>query len=128
MSLLIGQACLERKRLPRHQADKAPEIPAKFDPAHFPIISRHWLGIDPASINGASAALVADLPFHRQLEALCAKGPRLPMEFLAELAIEYGLEDVVRKKLRRYLDIPDEALDLTGGRRLPPPPIHEVWR
>ena len=52
MSLHIVQACLERKRLPRLRAGKAPESPAEFDLAHFPIISRHWFGIDPAPING----------------------------------------------------------------------------
>ena len=126
MTLHIAQSCLERKRLPRQQADKAPETPAEFNPAHFPIISRHWFGIDPTSSNRGTAALVADPWFHHQVELLCARGPRLPVELLAELAIEHGLEDVVRKKLRRYLDIPDDALDLTGGRRLPLPPIHAV--
>ena len=70
--------------------------------------------------------MAADPYFCRQIEQLCQLGPRLPVELLAELATEYGLEDVVRKKLRRYLDIPDDALDLTGGRRLPLPPIHAV--
>ena len=105
---------------------RPPGAPAGFNPARFPIISRHWFGIDPAPNNVASAALVADPPFHRQIEALCARGPRLPAEFLAEIAIEHGLETVVRKKLRRYLNIPDEALDLTGGHHLPPLPIHTV--
>ena len=83
-------------------------------------------GIKPASVNSASAALVADSPFHRQLETLCAKGPRLPVELLAELAIEYDIEAAIRKKLRRYLDIPDDALDLAGASQLPPSPIHAV--
>ena len=82
--------------------------------------------LPPASINGASAALVADPPFHRALETLCARGPRLPVELLAELAIEYDIEAAIRKKLRRYLDIPDNALDLAGARQLPPSPIHAV--
>lgn len=78
------------------------------------------------TVNGASAALVADPTFHRQLETLCARGPRLPVELLAELAAEHGLEVTIREKIRRYLDIPDEALDLTGARQLPPLPIHAV--
>ena len=100
--------------------------PDDFDPARFPILAKHWFMTIPAPINGRSAALVADPPFHRQLEALCAKGPRLPLELLAELAIEHGLEATIRKKLRRYLDIPDDALDLAGARQLPPLPIHAV--
>lgn len=93
----------------RNPAAQGPEIgdvaglPVGFDPQRFPIISRHILGIDPTGPIGRAAA-----------------------ELLAEVAVEPGLEDAIRKKLRRYLDIPDEALDLTGGRRLPPSPIHEV--
>ncbi len=102
------------------------DLPADFDPERSPIIARHFFGIEPASINGASAALVADPPFHRQLETLCARGPRLPVELLAELAIEYDIEAAIRKKLRRYLDIPDDALDLAGARQLPPSPIHAI--
>ena len=99
-----------------------PPPPANFNP----IIAQRWFGIEPASINGASAALVVDPPFHHQLETLCARGPRLPVELLAELAIEYDIEAAIRKKLRRYLDIPDDALDLAGARQLPPSPIHAV--
>ncbi len=102
------------------------DVPADFDCQQYPIISRHWLGLDPTTVNGTSAALVADPPFHRQLETLCARGPRLPVELLAELAAEHGLEATIREKIRRYLDIPDEALDLTGARQLPPLPIHAV--
>ena len=93
-----------------------------------PVLHRNGIAGSPApaSINSASAALVADPPFHRQLETLCARGPRLPVELLAELAIEYDIEAAIRKKLRRYLDIPDDALDLAGARQLPPSPIHAV--
>lgn len=114
----------------QHKTGKLPPhifgLPDDFEPARFPIISRHWFGIDTAPIHAASAALVADPPFHRQLETLCVRGPRLPVEFLAELAIEHGLEVAIRNKLRRYLDIPDAALDVTGARQLPPPPLHTV--
>ena len=98
--------------------------PDDFDPARFPILAKHWFRTTPAPINGRSAALVADPPFHHQLEALCARGARLPVELLAELAIEYDIEAAIRKKLRRYLDIPDDALDLAGARQLPPLTIH----
>ena len=100
------------------------ELPADFDPLQYPILGRHWFGW--RSGGRASAALAADPPFHRQLETLCARGPRLPVELLAELAVEYGLEAAIREKIRRYLAIPDEALDLTGARQLPPLPIHAV--
>ena len=107
-------------------AGAAVDLPRGFDPERSPIIARHFFGIEPASINGASAALVADPPFNRALETLCARGPRLPVELLAELAIEYDIEAAIRKKIRRYLDIPDDALDLAGARQLPPSPIHTV--
>ena len=71
----------------------------------------------------ACAALVADPHFRHQVELLCAKGPRLPAELLAEVAIEYGLEDAIRKKIARYLRIPDAALDVTGAREFPPLPL-----
>ena len=104
----------------------AVDLPLGFDPERFPIIATHFFGIEPASINGASAALVADPPFHRALETLCARGPRLPVELLAELAAEHGLEATIREKIRRYLEIPDEGFDLTGARQLPPLPIHAI--
>lgn len=100
--------------------------PDDFDPARFPILARHWFAIAPAPINAASAALVVDPPFHRELEALCARGPRLPVEFLAELAIEHGIEHAIRKKLRRYLDISDAVLDVTEARQLPPMPLYAI--
>ena len=89
MSLHIVQACLERKRLPRPRAGKAPESPAEFDLAHFPIISRHWFGIDPEPINGGAAARIAD--------------PRLPVELLAKVASEMG------KRLRRQHELEPAA-------------------
>ncbi len=88
----------------------------------------HFFDIRPAPDNGASAALVADPLFRHQVELLCAKGPRLPAELLAEVAIEYDLEDAIRKKIARYLSIPNAALDVTGAREFPPLPMHGVSR
>ena len=89
---------------------------------------QHFFDIRPAPDNGASAALVADPHFRHQVELLCAKGPRLPAELLAEVAIEYDLEDAIRKKIARYLSIPNAALDVTGARDFPPLPMYGVSR
>ncbi len=80
------------------------------------------------SCGAACAALVADPHFRHQVELLCAKGPRLSAELLAEVAIEYDLEDAIRKKIARYLSIPDAALDVAGARDFPPLPMYGVSR
>ena len=120
----VDQHTLEHKaQKPLTDAIGHPDV---FYPERFPIISRHWFGISPAPTNATSAGLVVDPPFRRQIELLSAKGPRLPVELLAELAVEYGLEVVIREKIARYLNIPNAALDITGARQLPPPPLHTV--
>lgn len=73
-----------------------------------------------------AADMAADPYFCRQVQQLYQLGPRLPVELLAEVASDYGLEGAIRKKLKRYLDIPDAALDVAGARHFPPSAIHEV--
>ena len=36
------------------------EIPDGFDPASMPIISRHWLGIEPFRVGRATTAVTSD--------------------------------------------------------------------
>lgn len=103
------------------------ELPVGFDPQRYPIISRHVLGIDPARVIGrAAASLVADLRFRNKIAVLLAMGDRPIVEMMAELAVVHGLETEVDQLLDRYLELDDAALDVTGARDLPTPPLHEV--
>ena len=119
MSHNINRAARKRKPL-------SSECPDGFNPARFPIIARHIFGLEPPLNNGASAGLIADSRFGHEIELFHARGPRLTAELLADIATSYGLEGVGRKKVRRYLDIPDTALDVVGARQLPPLPLHAV--
>lgn len=81
----------------------------------------HWI-----SIGEAAARLVSRLRFRRRVEKLHRKGPRVVAEFLAELAARHNLARPIEHLLERYLAIDDDALEVTGGDRFPPAPIHEV--
>ena len=112
---------------PRSGAGEHGEIPVELCPQQFPILSRHWFGLDPTrAIGRAAASLVADLRFRNKMAVLLAMGDRPATEMVAELAVVYGLEVVVDQLLDRYLAIPDEALDITNGRDFPPPPLQKV--
>ena len=90
------------------------ETPADFDLAAFPILAEHWFGI------------VANVRSRRNLERVHGNGVRLVGELLDELAREYGLGTVIDRKLEIYASLSDDALDATGGRHFPPPPLTEV--
>ncbi len=103
------------------------ELPSGCDPRRYPIIARHVFGVDPShSIGRAAASLVTDLRFRNKIVCLLAMGKRPATELIAELAVRHGLEAEVDQLLDRYLEIDVEALDVTGARDLPPPPLHEV--
>ena len=116
-----------------HKVEKLPpyilgKTPANFDPECFPIIARHVFGIEPPSFGAAYATIVADPHYRRQVEQLHEQGPRPVGEFLAELAIEHGIQSKINAKLSRYAQIPDVALDRTGTREFPPLPMYGVSR
>jgi hypothetical protein len=50
------------------------------------------------------------------------------VELLEHVARDRLLGAYLDQLIERYLAIPDAALDLTGGRDLPPSPIHLVCR
>ncbi len=98
--------------------------PVGFNPAAFPILSRHWFGWRP--IGGVAAQVLQDLTFRRKIKRLVAKGDRVVGEMLAELAADRNLGTVIDEALDRYIDIPDATLDATNGHDFPPTPLHEV--
>ena len=88
---------------------------------HQPLIAP---GVSSAT---SAASIIVDPAFRRQIERLHQRGPRLIAELLAELAAERGLGTIIQRKLARYLNIPDAALDaVPGARQLPPMPPHRA--
>lgn len=75
-----------------------------------------------------SATMVdlADRHFMNNVGRLHARGPWLMAELLAELGRERLITGQIERLLDRYLEITDEALDLTGGRYLPPAPLRGI--
>jgi len=77
-------------------------------------------------IGSVAAETFADLKFRRQVERLCAKGPRVVGELLAELGAERSIQTIIDEKVARYAAIDDSALDVIGGREFAPILLHEV--
>jgi len=110
-----------------HDLVDTDEIPPDFNPASMPIISRHFFGIEPfCSVGAVTAQIVQDLKYRRKIKRLVAKGERVVGEMLAELAADRNLGTAIDEALDRYIEIPDEALDVANGRDFPPAPLHEV--
>ena len=97
-------------------------LPAGFDPAAHPIITRHIFGVEPFP----TAMAVADLRFRRQCQRLHALGNRAMAEFLAELGAERGIQTVIDRKLDTYAEIEPEILEAAGGDGFWPVPLREV--
>ncbi len=101
--------------------------PDGFDPTATPILAVHWFGVSPFRQVGTIASeIVANLSFRRRVTHLHERGPRVAAEFLAELGADRMIATIIDQKLDRFLTVPDEALDATGGHDFPPAPIHEV--
>ena len=79
---------------------------------------------DPYNVSPAET--VADLRFRRRVERLCAKGPRIVGELLAELGAERGIQTLIDEKVDRNVAIDDAALDAIDGRKFSPIPLREV--
>ena len=99
-------------------------LPPGLDPSRHRIIATHVFGW--RQYNVTSAQIVQDVIFRRKIRRLVAKGERVVGELLAELAADRGLGTMIDAALDRYIDIPDAALDTTGGRNFPPNPLHEI--
>ncbi len=101
--------------------------PADFDPAAYPIIARHWFGIEPLHpIGQIMTEVVADLQFRRRVERLHRLGPRATAELLAEIGAERSITTIIDQKLNCYTELDPTALEAAGGTRFWPAPLREV--
>jgi len=69
-----------------------------------------------------------DIRFRMKVKRLHEQGPRPLFQFLEELGIERMARHAIDAKLDRYLAIPNEALDVAGGRDMAPILLHGVRR
>ena len=100
------------------RVDMVDELPANFDLATHPILSRHWFGLKPFSPKGHAA----DLRRQRQIEHLHLLGPRAVGELLREVAEDDDLD----RALEAYGCLTPDLLKALGGDQFPPAPIHGV--
>lgn len=63
---------------------------------------------------------LAEARFRRRATALYRRGPRPIIELLEQAARDRLLGTYFDQLIERYLAIPDIALDVTGGREMPP--------
>ena len=98
-------------------------VPADFDPASYPIISRHYFGLKPLCLVGeVGDDLGTDLRFRRQVEHLHQLGVRAVGELLHEVAAGKNLD----RALEAYESLTPDLLTALRGDRFPPLPIHAV--
>ena len=117
------------ERKPAARGPEIGDVAELPDPAAFPIISRHFFGIEPFRPMGElPTEIVANVRSRRNLKRVHSNGVRLVGELLDEIAREYGLGTVIDQKLEIYASLSDDALDATGARDFPPPPLHEAGR
>ena len=97
--------------------------PADLDPDTFPILSRHWFGVEPSiPIDSITAETIASLRRQRAAEHLHNLGPRPVLEALAEVEAGADLDRV----LADFTRLDPETVRQIGGDRFPPAPIYEV--
>ncbi len=111
-----GRASSRATESPSH--DPFDELPADFDPADHPIISRHFFGLRPI------AEVVSSLRRQRAAEHLYNLGPRPVLEALAE--VEAGAE--LDRVLADFARLDPKMVRQLGGDQFPPAPIHGVER
>ena len=71
-----------------------------------------------------AAEIVADIAFRRKLDQIHQRGPRAVGEVFAELGAERSIMSIIDQILDRHLAVSDQALEIVGGNRLTPIPIH----
>ena len=74
-----------------------------------------------------AAEIVANVRFQHRVINLCRR-PRLVGELLARLGAERSITTRIDQLLEEFETLDPEALELTGGDRFPPNPIHGVER
>jgi len=62
---------------------------------------------------------LAEERFRRSLLALYRRGPRLVVEYVEQVGRDRAIAGYLEDLLGHFLDLPDEALDITGGRDMP---------
>ena len=78
-------------------------------------------------IGAIAAEIAANVRFQRRVINLCRR-PRLIVELLAHLGAERSIMTRIDQLLEEYEDLDSEALEIAGGDRFPPLPIHRVER
>ncbi len=112
-------------RAARQADDTCPLDPPGIDPRQYPIIARHWFGIEPFCLIGEVAVeVVAELKRQRQIEHVHRLGVRAVGELLRE--VEDG-EDV-GTALEAYGRLTPDLLKALSGDRFPALPLHGVER
>ncbi len=79
------------------------------------------------SIGAKAAEIVANVRFQRRVINLCRR-PRLAAELIARLGAEFSITTRINQLLEEFENLDSEALELAGGDRFPPNPIHRVER
>ncbi len=99
------------------------QAPDNFTPERFPILARHWFGVEPLRpVGHVVLGVVAALKRQRQIEHVYRLGPRAVGELLHEVAEGEDLD----RALAAYSRLTPDLLRAVGGDRFPPVPIHEV--
>ena len=112
-------------RAARQADDTCPLDPPGIDPRQYPIIARHWFGIEPFCLIGEVAVeVVAELKRQRQIENVHRLGVRAVGELLHQVAEGEDLD----RALDGYQRLTPDLLKAMGGDQFAPLPIHEVRR
>ena len=96
--------------------------PADFDVGAYPILARHWFGVEPIRQTSDTLDMAAHLKRQRQIEHLHSLGPRAVGELLCEVSEAEDLD----RGLEAYAHLTRDLLEALNGDRFPPLPIHEV--
>jgi len=62
---------------------------------------------------------LAEERFRRRALQLYRRGPRLVVELLEQIGRDRSLGTYLDDVVEEFLDLPDDALDITGGRDMP---------
>ncbi len=102
-----------------------PDIPPDLDPEIYPIIARHFFGLQPHD-QAEPDRTILDLAFQRDVERLHQLGPRPQCELLREIGNRYGCAAFIEERLKVYAELDPEIVAALGGDVFPPTPIREV--
>ncbi len=107
---------------PRQSIGAIDTAPVDFNPADYPILSKHFFGIEPIRQDSAGLGITARLQRQRRIEHLHSLGPRAVGELLYEVAEGGDLD----RALDAYERLTPSLLKAMGADRFPPSPIHEI--